>query len=126
MMKYKVLQLLVLFGLIATLLSPMFNIDDIQITGFEAMINSEIMLFGNIIMIVIVITSVLHLTYMIYQMFPKAKNLDEIANGIVSVGLLFGLLMITFLGLMSNVIAWLCVLLMVLSALIRYKFLLKS
>lgn len=126
MMKYKVLQLLVLFGLIATLLSPMFNIDDIQITGFEAMFNSEIMLFGNIIMIVIVITSVLHLTYMIYQMFPKAKNLDEIANGIVSVGLLFGLLMITFLGLMSNVIAWLCVLLMVLSALIRYKFLLKS
>jgi hypothetical protein len=125
-MKYKVLQLLVLFGLIATLLSPMFNIDDIQITGFEAMFNSEIMLFGNIIMIVIVITSVLHLTYMIYQMFPKAKNLDEIANGIVSVGLLFGLLMITFLGLMSNVIAWLCVLLMVLSALIRYKFLLKS
>lgn len=126
MMKYKVLQLLVLFGLIATLLSPMFNIDDIQITGFEAMFNSEIMLFGNIIMIVIVITSVLHLTYMIYQIFPKAKNLDEIANGIVSVGLLFGLLMITFLGLMSNVIAWLCVLLMVLSALIRYKFLLKS
>lgn len=126
MMKYKVLQLLVLFGLIATLLSPMFNIDDIQITGFEAMFNSEIMLFGNIIMIVIVITSVLHLTYMIYQMFPKAKNLDEIANGIVSVGLLFGLLMITFLGLMSNVIAWLSVLLMVLSALIRYKFLLKS
>lgn len=125
MMKYKVLQLLVLFGLIATLLSPIFNVDDIQITGFEAMYHNDIMLFGNIIMIVIVLTTLLHLGYMIYQMYPKGKSYDEVVNGIVSVGLLFGLLMITFLGLMSNIMAWLCVLLMVLSALIRYKFLLK-
>ncbi|AUD62295.1 hypothetical protein BK010_01375 [Tenericutes bacterium MO-XQ] len=125
MMKHKVLQLIVLFGLIATLLSNMFNVDGIRITGIEAMFSNEIMLFGNIIMIVIVITSVLHLIYMIYQVFPNAKLYDEVVNGIVSVGLLFGLLMITFLGLISNVMAWLCVLLMVLSALIRYKFLVK-
>ncbi len=125
MMKHKVLQLIVLFGLIATLLSNMFNVDGIRITGIEAMFSSDIMLFGNIIMIVIVITSVLHLIYMIYQVFPNAKLYDEVVNGIVSVGLLFGLLMITFLGLISNVMAWLCVLLMVLSALIRYKFLVK-
>jgi hypothetical protein len=125
MMKHKVLQLIVLFGLVATLLSNMFNVDGIRITGIEAMFSNEIMLFGNIIMIVIVITSVLHLIYMIYQVFPNAKLYDEVVNGIVSVGLLFGLLMITFLGLISNVMAWLCVLLMVLSALIRYKFLVK-
>ena len=125
MMKHKVLQLIVLFGLVATLLSNMFNVDGIRITGIEAMFSSDIMLFGNIIMIVIVITSVLHLIYMIYQVFPNAKLYDEVVNGIVSVGLLFGLLMITFLGLISNVMAWLCVLLMVLSALIRYKFLVK-
>ncbi len=125
MMKHKVLQLIVLFGLIATLLSNMFNVDGIRITGIEAMFSSDIMLFGNIIMIVIVITSVFHLIYMIYQVFPNAKLYDEVVNGIVSVGLLFGLLMITFLGLISNVMAWLCVLLMVLSALIRYKFLVK-
>lgn len=125
MMKHKVLQLIVLFGLVATLLSNMFNVDGIRITGIEAMFSSNIMLFGNIIMIVIVITSVLHLIYMIYQVFPNAKLYDEVVNGIVSVGLLFGLLMITFLGLISNVMAWLCVLLMVLSALIRYKFLVK-
>lgn len=124
-MKHKVLQLIVLFGLVATLLSNMFNVDGIRITGIEAMFSSDIMLFGNIIMIVIVITSVLHLIYMIYQVFPNAKLYDEVVNGIVSVGLLFGLLMITFLGLISNVMAWLCVLLMVLSALIRYKFLVK-
>ncbi len=125
MMKHKVLQLIVLFGLIATLLSNMFNVDGIRITGIEAMFSSDIMLFGNIIMIVIVITSVFHLIYMIYQVFPNAKLYDEVVNGIVSVGLLFGLLMITFLGLISNVMAWLCVLLMVLSALIRYNFLVK-
>lgn len=124
-MKHKVLQLIVLFGLVATLLSNIFNVDGIRITGIEAMFSSDIMLFGNIIMIVIVITSVLHLIYMIYQVFPNAKLYDEVVNGIVSVGLLFGLLMITFLGLISNVMAWLCVLLMVLSALIRYKFLVK-
>ena len=122
---YKILQLLVLFGLVATLLSPIFNVDGIKVTGFEAIFSNEIMLFGNIIMIVIVLTALIHLGYMIYQMFPKAKRYDEVVNGIVSVGLLFGLLMITFLGLISNVMAWLCVLLMVLSALIRYKFLLK-
>ena len=125
MMKYKVLQLLVLFGLIATLLSPIFNVDGTEITGVEAMFSKEIMLFGNIIMIVIVLTALLHLIYMIYRLFPNAKKYDEVINGIVSIGLLFGLLMITFLGLISNVMAWLCVLLMVLAALIRYKFLLK-
>ncbi len=124
-MKHKVLQLIVLFGLVATLLSNIFNVDGIKISGVEAMFSSDIMLFGNIIMIVIVITTILHLIYMIYQVFPKAKTYDEIVNGIVSIGLLFGLLMITFLGLISNVMAWLCVLLMVLSALIRYKFLVK-
>lgn len=125
MMKYKVLQLLVLFGLIATLLSPIFNVDGTEITGVEAMFSKEIMLFGNIIMIVIVLTALLHLLYMIYRLFPNVKNYDEVINGIVTIGLLFGLLMITFLGLISNVMAWLCVLLMVLAALIRYKFLLK-
>lgn len=124
-MKHKVLQLIVLFGLVATLLSNIFTVDGTKITGIEAMFSSDIMLFGNIIMIVIVITTILHLIYMIYQVFPKAKTYDEIVNGIVSIGLLFGLLMITFLGLISNVMAWLCVLLMVLSALIRYKFLVK-
>jgi len=125
MMKYKVLQLLVLFGLIATLLSPIFNVDGTEITGVEAMFSKEIMFFGNIIMIVIVLTALLHLLYMIYRLFPNVKNYDEVINGIVTIGLLFGLLMITFLGLISNVMAWLCVLLMVLAALIRYKFLLK-
>ena len=37
MMKHKVLQLIVLFGLVATLLSNMFNVDGIRITGIEDM-----------------------------------------------------------------------------------------
>jgi hypothetical protein len=124
-MRYKVLQLIVLFGLVTTFLFPIFNVDDVKITGIEAMYSSDIMLFGNIIMIVIITTTLIHLGYMIYQIFPSAKNYDEIINGVVSLSLLFGLLMITFLGLISNVIAWLCVLLMVISALVRYKFIVK-
>lgn len=124
-MRYKVLQLIVLFGFVTTFLFPIFNVDDVKITGIEAMYSSDIMLFGNIIMIVIITTTLIHLGYMIYQIFPSAKNYDEIINGVVSLSLLFGLLMITFLGLISNVIAWLCVLLMVISALVRYKFIVK-
>ena len=124
-MRYKVLQLIVLFGLVTTFLFPIFNVDDAKITGIEAMYSSDIMLFGNIIMIVIITTTLIHLGYMIYQVFPSAKNYDEIINGVVSLSFLFGLLMITFLGLISNVIAWLCVLLMVISALVRYKFIVK-
>jgi len=124
-MRYKVLQLIVLFGLVATFMFPIFNVEDMKITGIEAMYSSDIMLFGNIIMIVIVATTFMHLGYMIYQVFPSAKSYDEVMNGVVSLSLLFGLLMITFLGLISNVIAWLCVLLMVASALIRYKFIVK-
>ena len=124
-MRYKVLQLIVLFGLVATFLFPIFNVENVKITGIEAMVSSDIMLFGNIIMIVIITTTLMHLGYMIYQVFPKVKSYDEVMNGVVSLSLLFGLLMITFLGLISNVIAWLCVLLMILSALIRYKFIVK-
>jgi len=124
-MRYKVLQLIVLFGLVATFLFPIFNVGNVKITGIKAMYSSDIMLFGNVIMIVIVTTTLMHLGYMIYQVFPKAKSYDAVINGVVSLSLLFGLLMITFLGLISNVIAWLCVLLMILSALIRYKYIVK-
>lgn len=124
-MKFKILQITILIGMIFCLFLPMFNVEDVSITGIEAIYSGDILIFGNIIMIFIVLLTLIHFVYMIRSIIDKSYDdkYENFMNAIVSANSIFGLLLITFMGLISNVVAIVFVALMIVSSLVRYKFL---
>jgi len=124
-MKFKILQFLIVAGMISCLFFPMFDVDGISITGFEGMFSKDILLFGNIIIICIVLLTAVHFVYTSFSLFAKNEQelYKSIMNGIVSLNSIFGLLLVTFTGLILGWLSIVFVALMIISALIRYKFL---
>lgn len=124
-MKFKILQLIIVIAMMVCLFFPMFDIDGIKVTGFGGMFSKEILLFGNIIIICIVSLTTMHFGYTVLSLFMKEEPemYKSIMNGIVSLNSVFGLLLVTFTGLILGWLAIVFVALMIISALIRYKFL---
>lgn len=124
-MKFKILQLIIVIAMMVCLFFPMFDIDGIKVTGFGGMFSKEILLFGNIIIICIVLLTTIHFGYTVLSLFMKEEPemYKSIMNGIVSLNSVFGLLLVTFTGLILGWLAIVFVALMIISALIRYKFL---
>lgn len=124
-MKLKILQFIIVIGILTCFFLPMFNVEEKVLTGFEAILSNEILLFGNIIISVVFLMSALHFILMVLASFrsEKSESLEEVTNIIVNIGLISGLLMVTFLGWQINAIAIMCVALMIATAYIRYKFL---
>jgi hypothetical protein len=124
-MKFKILQIIILIGMVVCLFLPMFDVEGVSVTGIEAMYSQELLLFGNIIMIFIVLLTLIHFVYMIKMLFISSKedSYQNFMNAIVSANSIFGLLLITFLGLISNIVSIVFVALMIISSILRYKFL---
>ncbi len=124
-MKYKILQLIVVTAMMICLFMPMFDIDGVEVTGFSGMFSRDILLFGNIIIIFIVLLTTIHFVYAIANLFMRNENQNyqNIMNGIVSLNSVFGLLLVTFTGLILGWLAIVFIALMIISSLIRYKFL---
>lgn len=124
-MKYKILQLILIIGMLVCFYLPMFNVDEQTITGFNAIFSNDILLFGNIILGFIVFLTTVHFVFMLLSIVVKTipEKYQEGINIVVNLNLIFGLLMITFLGWLTNVVAIMCVVLMIASAYVRYKFL---
>ncbi|MCD4826747.1 MAG: hypothetical protein K8Q99_03050 [Acholeplasmataceae bacterium] len=124
-MKFKTIQFIVILGILTCFFLPMFNVEDIKLTGIQAMTSSDILLFGNIIIVVVFVTTIGHLVLLVLDIvgFKNKEGLETITNIVVNLSLIAGLLMITFLGWYTNIISVLCVILMIGSAYVRYKFL---
>ena len=124
-MKYKLLQLILIGGIITCFFLPMFNVDSLKLTGIEAIFSKDILLFGNIILGFILLTTIAHLIYMVISLFKQnvSENFLNASTIIVNLSLIAGLLMITFLGWYTNIIAIVCVVLMIASAYVSHKLL---
>jgi hypothetical protein len=103
----------------------MFNVEELSLTGIEAIFSSDILLLGNIILGIVFLTTILHLIFMIIGLFKigQTESFESTTNIVVNLSLIAGLIMITFLGWYTNITAIICVILMIGSAYIRYKFL---
>jgi len=124
-MKFKLLQFIVVTAMMICLFLPMFNVNGIKLSGFKGVISDEILLFGNFIIAIVILLTTIHFVYTLYSLFVREEKVlyQNIMNGIVSLNSVFGLLLVTFTGLILNWIALVFVALMIISALIRYKFL---
>jgi hypothetical protein len=124
-MKFKILQFIVILGILTCFFLPMFDVEEESLTGIQAIYSGDILLLGNIILGIVFITTVLHLVFMIVESFKigQTESVESTTNIIVNLSLIAGLIMITFLGWYTNIIAIISVILMIASAYIRYKFL---
>lgn len=124
-MKFKLLQFIVVTAMMIFLFLPMFIVNGIELSGFKGVISDEILLFGNFIIAIVILLTTIHFVYTLYSLFVREEKVlyQNIMNGIVSLNSVFGLLLVTFTGLILNWIALVFVALMIISALIRYKFL---
>lgn len=124
-MKFKILQFIVILGILTCFFLPMFDVEEESLTGIQAIFSGDILLLGNIILGIVFITTVLHLVFMIVESFKigQTESVESTTNIIVNLSLIAGLIMITFLGWYTNIIAIISVILMIASAYIRYKFL---
>ncbi|BCR35363.1 hypothetical protein [Mariniplasma anaerobium] len=124
-MKYKTLQFIIVIGILVCFFLPMFNVEEESLTGIQAIYSGNILLFGNIIIGVVFLTTIAHLIFMIFGIFKKeqTESMESTINIVVNISLIAGLLMVTFLGWYTNIVAIICVILMIGSAYVRYKFL---
>ena len=124
-MKFKMIQFVIVVGILTCFFLPMFNVEETTLTGFEAIFSNDILLFGNIVLAVVLVMTALHLMLMAFEVFKskRSDSLEEGTNMVVNIGLIAGLLMVTFLGWYTNIISIVCVLLMIGSAYVRYKYL---
>lgn len=124
-MKFKILQFILVLGILVCFFMPMFHVGDKTITGFNAILSDDIMLFGNFILAIIFLATAAHLIFIVVDIL--SNELSEVhqngMNMVVNINLIAGLLMITFLGLFTNIVAIICVVLMIATAYVRYKFL---
>lgn len=112
-------------GILACFFLTMFEVEEQSLTGIQAIFSSDILLFGNIILGVVFLTTIGHLIFMIIGVFKigQTEAIETTTNMVVNISLIAGLLMITFLGWYTNIVAIICVILMIGSAYVRYKFL---
>ena len=124
-MKFKTLQFIIVIGILVCFFLPMFEVEELSLTGVQAIFSSEILLFGNIILSIVLLTTICHLIFMIINIFKigQTEALESTTNIVVNISLIAGLLMVTFLGWYTNIVAIICVILMIASAYVRYKFL---
>jgi hypothetical protein len=124
-MKFKTLQLVIVVGILICFFLPMFNVEEQSLTGIQAIFSSDILLFGNIILGIVYLTTIGHLILMLIEILKIGKKdaVETTTNMVVNISLIAGLLMITFLGWYTNIVAIICVILMIGSAYVRYKFL---
>ena len=100
----------------------MFDVDGTSITGFEGMFSKDILLFGNIIIICIVLLTIVHFVYTSLSLFAKNEQelYKSIMNGIVSFN--FRIVTSYIHRTYSRVAFYSFCSTMIISALIRYKF----
>lgn len=102
-MKLKVVQLLVQILIITTYFFPMFypteNSD--SISGFNALFHPGFMIYGNILIILVLLLTGYRLVYSSLNLAipTKIKKLEDLTTGLIIIQMIAAILMVTLLGL---------------------------
>ncbi|MFA5560236.1 MAG: hypothetical protein WC964_00505 [Acholeplasmataceae bacterium] len=102
-MKLKVVQLLVQILIIITYFFPMFypaeNGD--SISGFNALFHPGFMIYGNILIIFVLLLTIYRLVYSSLNLVipTKIKKMEDLTTGLIIIQMIAAILMVTLLGL---------------------------
>lgn len=121
---YIVLQLAIL----STFFFPGFTITKGDVTegiiGIEAIVRSEFPLIGRIVLVYIFLSVIFHLGTLIYEIIKKTvpEKLDQSLTFILTLQMIAGLLVVTFMGTFTHFFGFMMIGLIVLSIFAKYKY----
>ena len=124
-MKVKILRLVVqvlLGGIFFFPLMHQKNQESILLNGFEAILQGDYLVIGNIVLACVILGVILHLLSILYEMinFKSYQRIEGTINIIVNITVFLSLIIITFLGTFLLVFGYIMVGLMILSTYLRY------
>lgn len=124
-MKVKILRLVVQVLLSGIFFFPLMhqkNEDSLQLNGFEAILQGDYLVIGNIVLACVILGVILHLLSILYEMinFKSYQRIEGTINIIVNITVFLSLIIITFLGTFLLVFGYIMVGLMILSTYLRY------
>ncbi|MFH0767173.1 MAG: hypothetical protein ABH890_00700 [Bacillota bacterium] len=125
-MKIRFVQIGIQLLIIASFFLKIFNYhvgeDVIPITGFEALIKNKYFIIGNIVIAFILFASIYHLITQIFVILknPIYQKLDQILTIVITLQLLFGMIVVTFLGTYLEVLGIIIIGLTVLGVMIKH------
>lgn len=124
-MKLKVLRLIVQITLSALFFLPMMhqrNLEEVTFTGFQAVIEGDYFVIGNIVIALVILGILIHLGFIVYEMvrFENYKKIESKVNILVNLTVFFSLIIITFLGTFLELFGYMVVALIILSTYLRY------
>lgn len=124
-MKLSWLRLIIQVGLVITFFFPMMHqkdVEDIVFNGFNAIIQGDYLIIGNIAIALIFLGVIIHFIGIIGEIIHKnpSKQWIEGINIIVNITAILSLVMITFLGTFLEFLGFVYVSLLILSTYIRY------
>lgn len=127
-MKYKYLQLLIQVSVIGLFFFNLFhyieNHEKVVITGYQALVQNSYFIIGNVMIWVILLSSIFHLItlildFMRQQSNPQLKHLSTMA---VNIQLFIGLFIVTFLGRYLEYLGILMIAIVMIGAFVKHKY----
>jgi hypothetical protein len=115
-----VLQLVAVILFFLPMMSYQIADEKVIISGLEAIITNEYFIFGNILLLVIFLSSILILIGLIYETIHQSKKYDDLMTTITNIKLFAGLITVTFLGTYLEWIGLVLIALLVLNTYLNY------
>jgi len=123
-MKKSILLILLQLSIVILFFLPMMSYkvlnEKVVISGIEAIFTNEYFIFGNILLAIIFVSSILILIGLIYETIYKNKKYDDLMTIITNIKLFAGLITVTFLGTYIEWIGLVMIALLVLNTYLNY------
>lgn len=96
-----------------------------NLTGIRAVLSSDFPLIGRIVLVYIFISVIFHLVVLVYELIKKniPKSLDDTLTALVTIQMISGLLVVTFIGTFLLFGGFLMIGIIIVSVFAKYKYL---
>jgi hypothetical protein len=128
-MKKTLLYIALQIAILTTFFFPGYTITKGDVTegviGFDAILRSDFPLIGRLVLSYIVLSVIWHLFTLFYELTQKhlPEKFDQVLTIILTLQMIAGLLVVTFMGTFTHFFGFLMIGLVILSIFLKYKYL---
>lgn len=94
----------------------------IMFNGFEAIIQGDYLIIGNIVIALVILGSLFHLVVLVFELLSHklSKTYESLTNIVVNITVILSFVMVTFLGTFLELIGYIILVLLIVSTYLRY------
>lgn len=124
-MKLNILRFFIQSFLIVLFFFPIIHQKDditIMFNGFEAVIQGDYLIIGNIVIALVILGSIFHLVVLAFELLSKdqSKKYEISTNIVVNITVILSFVMVTFLGTFLELMGYIILVLLIISTYLRY------